>query len=129
MQHLRRTPLNDSYICRKHLLEAQQHHSTPNFIPKWKGSVVLQASPKCINPNCTQLQGDKVIKPAFESIDKLVQSSPDSPFVVCQPCYNELYKNFTRQHPVHLAVQFLRLEPACAVIAQMQLLYPNTYRQ
>ncbi len=106
VQHLGRTPPSDSCICRKHLLEAQRHHNSATFVPKWKESTSLRANStkKCINPSCTQGQCDKLINPAFESVDKLeavfgVKSSEDNPFLVCQRCYNELYQIFHSPTP------------------------------
>ena len=102
VQHLGSTPQGESSICKKHLLEAQRHHSTPNFIPKWKGThTTCNPKQKCINPKCIQPVCDKLIKPQFESIDKLettlgVKSSADIPFQLCQRCYNEVYQTF---HP------------------------------
>ena len=90
------TPLANSTICKKHLVEAQRHHSEPNYIPKWKAAP--KALSKCINPKCNH-KNEKIIKPHFESIEKLeevlgVQSTEDNPFMLCQDCYNDLYRMF-----------------------------------
>lgn len=100
VQHLGSTPQGGSSICKKHLLEAQRHHSNSKFIPKWKGTHT-NPKEKCINPKCVQPVCDKLIKPQFESIDKLettlgVKSSAENPFQLCQRCYNEVYQIF---HP------------------------------
>ena len=97
-KHLgRRPPLTVLYV-KKHFVEAQRHHSKPNFVPKWKATSKTHIE-KCINPRCNHSQSEKVIRPRFESVEKLeavlgVQSSEDSPFMVCQGCYNYLYKMF-----------------------------------
>lgn len=95
VQHLGRTPPSYSCVCNKHLLEAQWHHNSATFIPKWKEGASLRVNPtrKCINPRCTQGQCDKLINPTFESIDRLeaVIGVKASAFLVGQRCYNELY--------------------------------------
>ena len=111
LKHLNHTPLGESTICKKHFIEARRHHSTPNFIPKWKDTPRsgVKAKPvcsnqKCINPKCTQPTSDKLIKPSFESTDMLeitlgVKSSNDMPFLLCQKCYNDVYQIFHPQTP------------------------------
>ena len=56
-------PSGESSICEKHFLEAQRHHSTPNFIPKWTGTQSSGVKPKqkCIHPKCIQPVCDKLI--------------------------------------------------------------------
>ena len=99
VQHLSETPSDESWICKKHHLEAQRHHSTPNFIPKWKGQRSQKPVTKCLNPKCQTSQYEKLIKPAFAPIDKLkltIGISTTDPLVLCQKCYNDLYQLF---HP------------------------------
>ena len=98
--------MGESSICTKHYVEARRHHSTPNFIPKWKGTQRSGAKSKqsCINPKCTQPGIDKLIKPLFESTDKLqttlgVKISNDRPLLLRQKCYTEVYQIFHPQTP------------------------------
>ena len=87
----------DSYICKKHWIEAKRHHSTPHYIPKWKNIPSAQTSPKsCINPQCANRFSDKLVKPAFANITILeellgVQPSSSTPFLLCPSCYNQVY--------------------------------------
>ena len=72
LQHFDGIILADDWICRKHVLEAQQHYSVPGFTPKWCNKLSQQPSKeKCSNPSCTNTQYPKLIKPAFASIDKI----------------------------------------------------------
>ena len=103
VQHLGSMHSGESSICKKHFLEAQRHHSTPNFIPKWTGTQSWGAKPKqkCIHPKCIQPVCNKLIKPSFEPTDKLKSTlgaklSDDKPFLLCQKCYNDVYQIF---HP------------------------------
>ena len=87
----------DSYICKKHWIEAKHHHSTPHYIPKWKNIRSAQTSPKsCIHPQCANRFSDKLVKPAFADITILeellgVQPSSSTPFLLCPSCYNKVY--------------------------------------
>ena len=90
----------DSYICKKHWIEAKRHHSTPHYIPKWKSIPSAQTSPKsCIHPQCANRFSDKLVKPAFADITILeellgVQPSSSTPFLLCPSCYNKVYRLF-----------------------------------
>ena len=97
VQHLSETPSDESWICKKHHLEAQRHHSTPNFILKWKGQRSQKPVTKCLNPNAKHHNMKNL--PAFVPIDKLKSTigiSTINPLVLCQKCYNDLYQLF---HP------------------------------
>ena len=85
----------DSLICKKHLIEAKRHSKTQGFIPKWKSNKekILQ---KCINPNCTCLKYEKVIKPAFRPTNQIkeilnLSLSSNEEVVVCPKCYHDIY--------------------------------------
>ena len=131
VQHLGSTPQGESSICKKHLLEAQRHHSTPNFIPKWKGThTTCNPKQKCNNPKCIQPVCDMLIKPQFESIDKLeitlgVKSSAD--IHSARGATMKYTKYSALQHHACLVVLFPKRELGGTVTAQMQLQYPNTY--
>lgn len=76
---------------------AQRHHSEPTYIPKWKAAP--KASLKMYQPYKCNHKSEKIIRPHFESIEKLeevlgVQSTEDNPFMLCQDCYNNLYRVF-----------------------------------
>ena len=101
--HLDSPPIDSSFICKSHFIEAQRHHDDPNFIPKWKPNQ-LRPVGKCGNPKCTEPFQEKLIKPAFvapSELEKLVGESPskDSPIVRCQQCYNALYRQLHPPNP------------------------------
>ena len=79
----------DSYICKKHWIEAKRYHSNPHYIPKWKSIPNTQTSlMSCIHPQCTDKFRDKLFKPSFTTINELekllgVQSSSSVPFLMC----------------------------------------------
>ena len=56
----------DSYICKKHWIEAKRYHSNPHYIPKWKNIPNAQTSLRsCIHPDKFR---DKLFKPSFTTI-------------------------------------------------------------
>ena len=100
MRHHGKTPLGDSNMCKKCLLEAKRHHTNTTYIPKWqKTTPIPKPNHKCIHPHCKA--SEKLIHASFEHIEKLesalgVTSSPDNPFLLCRDHYNEMYRKF---HP------------------------------
>ena len=73
-EHFGKYVPEDSYICKKHWIEAKRYHSNPNYIPKWKSIPNIQTSPKsCIHPQCTNKFSDKLFKPAFATINELTR--------------------------------------------------------
>ena len=100
MRHHGKTPLGDSNMCKKCLLEAKRHHTNTTYIPKWqKTTLIPKPNHKCIHPRCKA--SEKLIHASFEHIEKLesalgVTSSPDNPFLLCRDHYNKMYRKF---HP------------------------------
>ena len=129
--HLDRYPPEGSYICKKHWIEAQRHHTNSHYIPKWKEVHTQEPQKCCIHPQCCNKFHEKLIKPAFANITELeelleVQSSTDNPFLLCLTCYTKLYRQF---NPV-LNCTSCRAMPKhgqnFVVIVQIQQLYPST---
>ena len=90
----------DNWICGKHVLEAQRHYGVPGFIPKWcnKLSPHQSSTEKCFNPSCTNTEYQKLIKPAFVSIDKIkstwnlhAAAGKSNSFALCHTCYCQVY--------------------------------------
>ena len=50
--HLDRYPPEGSYICKKHWIEAQRHHTNSHYIPKWKEVHTQEPQKCCIHPQC-----------------------------------------------------------------------------
>ena len=105
LQHFDGIILADNWICRKHVLEAQRHYSVPGFTPKWCNKLAQQrpSKKKFSNPSCTNTEYQKLIKPAFASIDKMkstwnlqAAAGKSSPFALCHTCYCQAYNMF---HP------------------------------
>ena len=97
--HLGKYPLQGSYICKKHWIEAQHHHNNTQYIPKWKKVNTHEPLKCCIHPQCCSKFHGKLIKPAFPTITELekllgVESSADNPFLLCPTCYTKLYRQF-----------------------------------
>ena len=94
----------DSYICKKHWIEAKRYHSDPHYIPKWKNIPNTQTSLRsCIHPQCTNKFRDKLFKPSFTTINELekllgIQSSSNVPFLLCPSCYSKVYRHFNPTH-------------------------------
>ena len=71
-KHLGKYVPEESYICKKHWIEAKRYHSSPHYIPKWKNIASIQISPKsCIHPQCINKFSDKFVKLAFANISIL----------------------------------------------------------
>ena len=125
--HLGEWPLDDSYACKKHLVEARRHHNDTTFTPKWKND----NSPKgCIHPQCCNRFHEKLMKPAFATITALethlgVQVSDDIPFLLCPPCYSKVYNHFNSPSRCSscgatskLGQKFIRHSPNPTLISQ-----------
>ena len=103
-EHFGKYVPEDSYICKKHWIEAKRYHSDPYYIPKWKNIPDTQTSLRsCIHPQCTDKFKDKLFKPSFTTINKLekllgVQSSSSVPFLLCPSCYSKVYRHFNPTH-------------------------------
>ena len=98
-EHLGRYPPEESYMCKKHLLEAQRHHTNTQYTPKWKKVSTAKSTNACIHPECCNKFHEKLIKPAFATITELerllgIESSADNPFLLCPTCYMKLYRQF-----------------------------------
>ena len=89
----------DSYIRKKHWIEAKRYHSDPHYIPKWKNIPNTQTSLRsCIHPQCTDKFRDKLFKPSFTTINELekllgVQSSSFSVPKLLQQSLSTLQPN------------------------------------
>ena len=70
MQHYDGIITEYSWICKKHILEAQRHSSSSGYVPKWCKVSRPQSAGKCANKSCANLEHHKLIKPTFASIDK-----------------------------------------------------------
>ena len=91
LQHVVKTPSDDSCICKKCMLEAKRHYHTPDYIPKWKEKLTVtpKLMQKCIHPQCTDT--DKMIHASFDETDNLeaalgVTASPDNPLLCTCMC-------------------------------------------
>ena len=128
--HLDRYPPEGSYICKKHWIEAQRHHTNSHYIPKWKEVHTQEPQKCCIHPQCCNKFHEKLIKPAFANITELeelleVQSSTDNPFLLCPTCYTKLYRQFNpvlnctscRAIPKH-GQKFCRHSPNSTIVSQ-----------
>ena len=98
-KHLGYSPANNSYTCKKHLLEATRHGHDKEHIPSWKECTPNSTKQqKCFNPKCENESPEKLIKPMFTSNDKLMEifkikitAETNQPFVLCRKCYNDTY--------------------------------------
>ena len=128
--HLDRYPPEGSYICKKHWIEAQRHHTNSHYIPKWKEVHTQEPQKCCIHPQCCNKFHEKLIKPAFANITELeelleVQSSTNNPFLLCPTCYTKLYRQFNpvlnctscRAIPKH-GQKFCRHSPNSTIVSQ-----------
>ena len=56
-QHFGQTILDENWICKKHLLEAQRNCNNDGYVPKWRklktGEQHSKQTEKCANPICT----------------------------------------------------------------------------
>ena len=100
VRHLCSKPPDESYVCKRHQLDAKRHHSTPSYIPKWKNPNSKPSSMyTCSHPKCTV--SEKLTEPDFESTDSLgaalgIKPSPGHPLLPFREHYNDAYKHF---HP------------------------------
>ena len=98
MQHYDGIILEDSWICKKHILEAQRNSSASGYVPKWCKLSKPQSKGKCANTscNCASLEHQKLIKPTFASINEInmvfqIKVDTDNSFVLCHLCYCQAY--------------------------------------
>ena len=70
--HLRHSASN-SYICKKHLLEARRYGHDKDHVPAWKERMP-PIKQKCFNPNCENKLPERLIKPMFIPNDKLMET-------------------------------------------------------
>lgn len=100
------SPINNSYICKKHLLEAKRHGHNKDHVPSWKEHMPIHTiQQKCFNPKCENQSPDKLIKPMFISHDKMMEilgvkqtAETNQPLVLCRKCYNETYATICGSH-------------------------------
>ena len=130
--YLDSNPAESSFICKSHLMEARRHHDNPDFVPKWKPGPrsIQQPLNKCVNPKCIEPVHEKLIKPSFAPIAELeeilgVKSSADNPLVLCQQCYNILYRQLHPSKPCascgatpKMYKSFCRHSPNALVVSQ-----------
>ena len=134
VQHLGSMPSGVSSICKKHFLEAQRHHSTPNFIQKWTGTQSSGAKPKqkCIHPSVYSQCVTNLLNPHLSQLISTNQHLGQN----CQMTNNFCFaKNATMtctrystlQHPVHLVVLFQRKAPVGIPVSYTHLTLPTIY--
>ena len=88
-------------------MEARRHYNNPDFMPKWKPGPRGISKPlkTCVNPKCIKPVHEKLIKPLFTSTTELEEilgiKSSDNSLVLCQHCYNAVYR---QTHPSKWAV-------------------------
>ena len=97
-KHFGMSPQDNTFICKKHLVEARRHGHKYDHVPSWKtspSSVQEFNKQQCSNPQCNNVEYDKLIKPLFASHDQLTElfeiEHTGEPFVLCRKCYNETY--------------------------------------
>ena len=96
--HLGHSPTDNSYLCKKHLLEARRYGHDKDYVPSWKECVPNPPiKQKCFNPNCTNKSPERLIKPMFIPNDKLMETlGIKQPAEVNQPlilCVNIIMKH------------------------------------
>ena len=97
--HLGNSPTDNSYLCKKHLLEARRYGHDKDLVPSWKECMPNPPiKQKCFNPNCTNKSPERLIKPMFIPNDKLMETlgikqpaEGNQPLILCHTCYNETY--------------------------------------
>ena len=83
-------------------MEARRHYNNPDFMPKWKPGPRGISKPlkTCVNLKCIKPVHEKLIKPSFTSTTELEEilgiKSSDNSLVLCQHCYNAVYR---QTHP------------------------------
>ena len=97
-KHLGMSPQDSTFICKKHLVEARRHGHKYDHVPSWKTSPSSArefSKQQCSNPQCNNVEYDKLVKPFFVSNDKLNElfgtEHTGGPFVLCRKCYNDTY--------------------------------------
>ena len=95
--HLGHSPANNSYICKKHLVEARRYGHDKNHVPAWKERMPPKKQ-TCFNPNCENKSPERLIKPMFIPNDKLMETlgvnqttEVNQQLVLCRKCFNETY--------------------------------------
>ena len=64
VRYLGSKPPDESYVCKRDLLEAKRHHDTPNHIPKWKNPNSKPiAKYNCSHPKCILSQRGQSLNP------------------------------------------------------------------
>ena len=71
--HLGHSPANNSYICKKRLVEARRYGHDKNHVPAWKERMPPKKQ-TCFNPNCENKSSERLIKPMFIPNDKLMET-------------------------------------------------------
>jgi len=105
-KHFGQSLPKESFICKKHFIEAKRYNTNTEYTPKWKIIDTTTAqilSKKCINPDCANRFSDKLITPAFASVADLekllgVESSENTPLLLCPNCYTKLHRLYTTQN-------------------------------
>ena len=96
-KHFGEIPPDESFLCRKHVLEASRHHNHPDFIPKWKPQRDSCVQ-KCMNPLCSNSDYKKVITPAFRPVSDICRiiglELSTSDLVLCVSCYQDVWHYF-----------------------------------
>jgi len=89
---------HDSYVSKKHFIDAKQHHNDSTFIPKWKRAE--EDVKGCIHLQCQDRFNEKLLKPAFATICALkfgVQVADNFPFLLYPPCCSKDSHQFNPQ--------------------------------
>ena len=105
-KHFGQSLPKESFICKKHFIEAKRYNTNTEYTPKWKIIDTTTAqilSKKCINPDCANRFSDKLITPAFASVADLekllgVESSENTSLLLCPNCYTKLHRLYTTQN-------------------------------
>ena len=131
VRHLGSKP-DESYVCKRDLLEAKRHHDTPNHIPKWKNPNSKPiAKYNCSHPKCTVSEG--LIQPKFESTDSIgaalgIKHSPGYPLLLCREHYNTVY-TFIPKPLVLLAVPHPEEAPVFHTTVQRHMQFRYIYKK
>ena len=98
--HLGHSPTDNSYLCKKHLLEARRYGHDKDHVPSWKECMPNPPiKQNCFNPNCTNKSPERLIKPMFipnKLMDTLGIKQPpevNQPLILCHKCYNVIMKH------------------------------------
>ena len=97
LKHFGEAPPDDSFLCKKHVIEARRHHKNSDFVPKWKPQWGRDVQ-KCMNPTCSHSEYKKVIKSAFRPVRDICEALgldvSTNELVLCALCYQEVYSQF-----------------------------------